>query len=225
MTSPTASSGSASRREQRRHELANSSLRDGLRPSKPTGAGVIVGGWLIALWVIALVNAVLDHRLLRFGIKPRKVDGLPGLVLSPLLHADIGQLAASTLPFLVLGWLVLVSSARLFTLVTASVWLASDLVDWGLGPDGSVLVGVNGIVFGWFGYLVARAWYARQIKFIAVAVLVLVIFSSLLGGLLPRLGSHVFWAGQLTGLLAGVGIAALVHRKRRDGTARRRAAS
>ena len=216
MTSTAPSSGPASKREQRRHELANSSVRAGLRPSKPTGAGAIIGGWLVALWIIALVNLALGERLVRFGIRPRRVAGLPGLILSPFLHADLGQLAASTLPFLVLGWLVLISNVRLFAIVTVAVLAVSDLVNWGLGPSGSLLVGVNGIVFGWFGYLVARAWYSRQIKFIAVAVLVLVIFSSLLGGLLPRLDSHVFWAGQLAALLTGVAVASLAHRKRAE---------
>lgn len=176
----------------------------------------MIGGWLVGLWIIALVNLALGERLVRFGIRPRRVAGLPGLILSPFLHADLGQLAASTLPFLVLGWLVLVSNVRLFTVVTAAVLAVSDLVNWLLGPTGSLLVGVNGIVFGWFGYLVARAWYSRQLKFIAVAVLVLAIFSSLLGGLLPRLDSHVFWGGQLAALLTGVAVAALAHRKRAE---------
>jgi membrane associated rhomboid family serine protease len=174
----------AARKQQQRHELANTSLRKGLAPSTFSGAAVWSGGMLALLWAILIVNAVLDHRLLRFGIKPRQVDGLSGIIFSPFLHANAGHLVANSVPFAVLAWLLLISG-----------------------------VGASGVIFCWLGYLLARAWFSRKLAWIAVAVAVALVFSSMFSGLLPRLGGNVFWGGHVSGFAVGVVVAYAFHRR------------
>ena len=204
-----------SRAEQRRHELAHASLRRAMRPTAPSGAMVVIGIVLVLLWILLGIDAALDHRLLRFGVKPRELGGLDGILLAPVLHASAAQLAADSVPLAVLGWIMLVAGARTLTIVTTGVWLASGAVDWLAGPAHAVILGTGGVIFGWLGYVLARAWFGRKLAWIATAVAVLLVFSGLLSGLLPKLHSNTFWGGQLAGFLAGVLIGALLHGKRR----------
>jgi membrane associated rhomboid family serine protease len=201
--------------EQRRYELAHTSLRRAMHPTTPSGAIVVTGALLVALWLLLMVDALLNHSLLRFGIKPRELGGLYGLVLTPLLHSSAAQLAANSLPLAVLGWIMLVAGGRIFGLVTAGVWVASGLADWLAGPAHAVILGAGGVIFGWLGYILARAWFGRKVAWIATAVAVLLVFSGLLSGLLPKLHSNTFWGGQLAGFAAGALIGALLHGKRR----------
>ena len=67
------------------------------------------------------------------------------------------------------------------------------------------------MIFGWMGYLLARAFFSRQFKWILVAVLVLTFFGTLLLGLFPNLNSGVSWQAHLCGFAAGVGAGALLH--------------
>ncbi len=170
-----------------------------------------MAGVLGALWLVVAVDAGLDHRLLRFGIKPRQVDGLFGIVLAPVLHADARQLAANTLPLLIFGWIMLISGLRYLALVTAACWLASGVVSWLAAPSSSVLLGASGVIFGWLGYVLARAWFGRRLMWIGIAVAVLCVFSGMFLGLLPHSGSHTFWAGQLVSFLTGVLLGWLLH--------------
>ena len=204
----------AERKRRQRDELAGTSLFKGLKPSTATGAGVISASLLGLLWAVVIVNALLDHRLLRFGIKPRRLDGLDGIVLSPFLHASAAHLVANSVPFLVLAFLMLISGLRYFLIVTAAVVLAAGFVDWAAGPSGAVIVGASGVIFGWFGYLLARAFFARSLKWIGVAVAVGAVFSSLFSGMLPHLDSNVFWGGHVSGFVVGVLTAAALHRRR-----------
>ncbi len=55
------------------------------------------------------------------------------------------------------------------------------------------------MVFGWLGYLLARAFFSRRLKWIVVAVLLLVFFSTMLGGLLPTADSNVSWQSHVCG--------------------------
>jgi membrane associated rhomboid family serine protease len=188
-----------------------------MHPTSPSGAIVVMGALLVALWLLLSVDALLDHRLLRFGIKPRELGGLYGLLLTPVLHSSAAQLAADSLPLAVLGWIMLVAGGRTFVLVTAGVWLASGVVDWLAGPAHAVILGAGGVIFGWLGYILARAWFGRKVAWIATAVAVLLVFSGLLSGLLPKLHSNTFWGGQLAGFVAGALIGALLHGRRRAG--------
>jgi len=197
--------------ELRRQQLAQTTLRPGLRPTRPAGAAVSILGVLVALWIVVVVDAQLDHRLLRFGIKPRQVAGLPGILLAPVLHADARQLGANAIPLVIFGWIMLISGARYLAVVTAAVWLASGAVSWLVAPSGELVLGAAGVIFGWLGYVLARAWYGRKLVWIGIAVAVLCVFSSMLLGLLPHGGSHSFWAGQLAGFVTGVALAWLLH--------------
>jgi membrane associated rhomboid family serine protease len=203
----------AARKQQRQHDLAHTSLLQGLKPSSYSGAAVFSAALLALLWVIVAVNAVLDHRLLRFGIKPRRLDGLDGIVFSPFLHADAGHLVANSVPLAVLAWLLLISGARSFVIVTLAGVLVAGLVDWTFGPSNTVIVGASGLIFCWLGYLLGRAWFSRKLVWIVMALAVAAIFSSLFAGLLPRLHSNVFWGGHVAGFVVGALVAAAMHRR------------
>lgn len=195
-------------------ELAQASLRPGLRPTRPPGAALTIVGVLGVLWVVVGVDAALDHRLLRFGIKPRRLDGLPGVLLAPVLHADAGQLAANAIPLLIFGWIMLISGLRYLALVTAACWLVSDAVAWLAAPSSTLVLGASGVIFGWLGYVLARAWFGRRLIWIGIGIAVLCVFSGMLAGLLPRSGDHTFWAGQLAGFATGGLLGWLLHGRR-----------
>ena len=96
---------------------------------------------VILTWTTTLMDLLLfGHGLSRlFGIRPRKLIGLPGVIFSPLFHRDFGHLLANTLPFLVLGWLILVQgelgSAGNFYTITVIILLIGGLGTWLFGRD------------------------------------------------------------------------------------------
>jgi hypothetical protein len=166
---------------------------------------------LLALWLLVGIDAALDHRMLHAGIKPRQLSGLPGIVVSPVLHAGAAQLSAISIPFAVLGWLMLVSGYRSFGIVTGTAWLVSGIVGWLAGPTGSYIVGISAVVLGWLGFLLARAWFGRKVAWIATAVAVAVVFSGMFTELLPGLHNHLFWGSQVAGFVVGVLLGAVLH--------------
>ena len=213
MSALFSSDGRAARKNARRDSLVNTSLRKAMHPSTPAGASVATALVLILLWAIVGVDSLADHRLLRFGLKPRELGGLWGILTEPLLHADAGQLAANTIAIAVLAWLMFFSGLRSFLLVTAASWLVSGVIGWVAGPTHHLLLGASGVLFGWLGYVLARAWFGRQIKWIAIAVAVVTVFSGLFSGLVPALHDNVFWGAQLAGFLTGAAIGAVLHKR------------
>jgi membrane associated rhomboid family serine protease len=177
------------------------------------GALAIMAALVALLWGIQIANANDGYGLNRFGIRPREVDGLWGLVTEPLLHGSYGHIASNTLPLLVIGWVLLLSGVRVFLFVTTAVVTVGGLLTWLVAPPG-IIVGASAMIFGWLGYLLARAYFSRRLKWIATAVALLVFFGTLLGNLLPSVDARISWQSHLCGFAVGVGVGWLLHPRR-----------
>jgi membrane associated rhomboid family serine protease len=156
------------------------------------------------LWVIELYDIVsggwLDHDA---GIVPRTPEGLDGVLWAPLLHGGWAHLMANTLPFVIFGFLVLAAGIARFVLVTAVIWVLGGLAVWLTGPTGVPTVGMSGVIFGWFAFLLVRGFFARSLRQIGLAVVLFLFWGGLLWGVLPT-DPQVSWQGHLFGALAGV---------------------
>ena len=170
----------------------------------------LVGSFVALLWVIEAVNFLLAHALCRFGVEPRTLSGLPGIVLAPLLHNGPLHLLANTIPLIVLGLLVTTRGKGFFLPVTILVALVSGLGVWIFGAPARH-VGASGLVFGYFGYLVARAFVDRSLSTILIAAAVMFLYGGILWGVLP-IWRGISWESHLFGLLAGVLAATILKR-------------
>jgi membrane associated rhomboid family serine protease len=175
---------------------------------------IILAGFVLFIWLLELFDWIIfDHALDAFGIRPRTVSGLRGILLMPVLHADFGHVLANTFPFIVLGGLVMIRGLRDFLVVTGVVILVSGLGVWLFGGSGTVHIGASALVFGYLGFLLLRAYFEWSLVSIAVALVVGLMYSSLIWGILPiYLG--VSWQGHLFGFIGGALAAYLLSPKR-----------
>jgi membrane associated rhomboid family serine protease len=180
-------------------------------PRSWSGALIAMCGFAALLWIIEIIDQVGNLDLDRFGIRPREVSGLWGVVTAPFLHADYAHMASNTLPVILIGWVVMLSGLRTWAIVTAIIIVLGGFLTWLFGPSDTLIVGASGMVFGWLGYLLARAFFSRRLKWILVAVAVLFFFGTLLFGLFPTLNSDVSWQAHVCGFIAGIAAGGLLH--------------
>ena len=175
---------------------------------------LLIFGCVALLWGIECVNALLDYRLNRWGLLPRTLTGLAGIPLSPFLHGSFAHLILNTVPLVILGGFVAFQGTRTFLSVSLWIILLSGGALWLLGRS-AYHVGASSVIFGYFGYLVARGWYERSVTALLVALLTLGLYGGIVWGVLPT-RSYVSWEGHLFGLLAGVLVARLATPQGRD---------
>ena len=174
---------------------------------------LILFGLVALMWIVEVVDVAVDHRLDRYGIEPRDVDGLDGVVAAPFLHVGFGHLLANTVPFVTMGVVIALEGPRRLVLVTVIVALISGLGTWLVASPGTIHVGASGIVFGYATYLIARGVFNRSGAELAIgAAVVLVWGGALLGGLEPQRG--ISWQGHLFGAIGGVVAARAAARER-----------
>lgn len=159
-----------------------------------------------------LVDTVLGGDLDRFGIRPRQLDGLDGIVLSPFLHSGFGHLVANALPLLVMGTAICLSGTRRFVHVTLIVGLIAGVGTWLTGSTGSLHIGASGLVFGYLTYLISRGLFDRRIGYLVGGLIALFVYGGVLWGLVPRPG--ISWQGHLFGAIGGIVAAGVLHAPR-----------
>lgn len=175
---------------------------------------VVLGSIVGVLWLLEIFDAlVLRGALDGFGIAPRALTSLPAVLVAPFLHAGFGHLLANTIPFIVLGWMVMWRRTADLVVVFLASALASGLGVWLFGGSQTIHLGISGVIFGFFGYLLARGYYERSIGAVAVAAVAFLLYGGILWGVLP-LQQGVSWQGHLFGFVGGVAAAYVMVRQR-----------
>ena len=163
----------------------------------------VLAGGLAAMWAVFAVTWISGGALLWLGVLPRTAIGLRGIIFAPFLHGSLAHLLANSIPFVILGWLVMLRDPRHFTTVTLVTMVSSGLMAWLIGAPGSVHVGASGVIFGYLGFLMLSGWYARSVGSIAVSVLVTIFWGGLVLGVMPG-QAGVSWQAHLGGFIGGV---------------------
>ena len=172
------------------------------RRSRPLVAAQVIAAFVVLLYVVELVDTLDRNRLDGYGIRPREVDGLDGIVFAPLLHHGWGHLVANTVPLLVFGFLILLAGVARWAAVTAVVWLVGGVGTWLTGQPHSLHLGASVLAFGWLVYLLLRGIFARDASQIALGAILLFMYGGILYGVLPG-QPGISWQGHLFGALGG----------------------
>ena len=160
-------------------------------------------------WLVFLVNNVmLGGSFDCYGIAPRQISGLPGIVFAPFLHGSYQHLAANTLPLLILGSIICGRSRGEFVVVTVTGILLGGSLTW-LFARSACHIGASGLIFCYFGYLASLAWFNRTFGTLLLSVVCIVAYGGLVRGIVPT-AAGISWESHLAGLAAGVAIAALM---------------
>lgn len=159
---------------------------------------------VVLLWTVEIVDQVVFQGALNsFGIRPRSLPGMLGIIFAPFLHGNFAHLLANTVPLVSLGWLIMLRETEDFFWVSIISALVSGLGTWLIAAPRSVHIGASGVVFGYFGFLLLRGYFERSAVAIAFSILVTFLYGGIIWGVLPT-QPGVSWEGHLFGFLGGV---------------------
>ena len=155
-------------------------------------------------WLVFLINnLMLGGYFDQYGIKPRQIGGLPGILFAPVLHESYQHLTANTLPLLILGGVICARSKGEFVVVTAVGILLGGGLTW-LFARNACHIGASGLIFCYFGYLASLAYFHRTFGTLCLSVVCILGYGGLVWGIVPT-STAISWESHLFGLIAGTG--------------------
>ncbi len=163
----------------------------------------------VAMVAGTVLSMVSQSTATQMAIRPREVSGLVGIATAPFIHANLAHLLANLPAFLALGYLILRHGTAEYLQAVWMIALGQGLLLWLCGRKAAHM-GMSGVIFGFFGWLVGLAYFTRATTDWLVAGGVLLFYGGMLAGVAPaRDGTS--WEGHLFGLIAGVGVVWATH--------------
>ena len=165
---------------------------------------IVMGAFLVVLWALQVVNWADGYRLdTEFGILPEHVSRLPEIFTAPLLHFSWQHIEGNSVPLFVLGVLAAYRSIPRFLLASLIIAVTSGMAVWLFQSTNELTVGASGLIFGYFGYVLVRGFFDRNLVDIGVGLVAGILYWTILQVALPGTPG-VSWIGHLGGLVGGI---------------------
>ena len=160
--------------------------------------------FVILLWVIHIASALFGLELVRYGVYPREIAGLRGILFAPLIHGSFSHIFSNTLPLLVMGTAMLLGYSRKF--VIPLIYFGVGIMVWIFGRQ-SFHIGASGINFGLLTFLFVIGVLRWDKRAIALSCLIFFMYGSMIWGIFPTepgvsFESHFF--GAVIGVLCAI---------------------
>jgi membrane associated rhomboid family serine protease len=164
------------------------------------------------LWIIELVELVLDLDLARYGVYPASLRGLVGVAFAPLIHGSPLHLLSNTPPLIILGTALLYGYPRSAKLVLPTVYFGAGIGVWLFGRS-AWHIGASGLTFGMMFFVFTMGVLRWDTRSIALALVVFLLYGGMIWGIFPG-DPSVSFESHLAGALIGITLALLL--KNRD---------
>lgn len=158
--------------------------------------------FIAILWGVKLYETASDTKLSWYGLYPRTMHGLIGIITSPLLHNDFPHLLSNTLPLLILGSIIYFFYRPIAFQVFFWVYLMTGVWVWAAGRN-SYHIGASGLIYGFIAFLFCSGIFRKDSRLLALSLFVVFIYGGTVWGLLP-LRNGISYETHFLGALAGL---------------------
>lgn len=160
-------------------------------------------GFVGLIWIIHLIQVFGGIDLRTLGVFPKHIEGLPGILTSPLIHGSWGHLFFNSLSFVMIGTVLFWFYPRIALKSVLWLYVLSGLGIWIFGQPNSFHIGASGVIYGMVSLVFWNGIFRRNVKSIILALIILMMYSGLFEGIVPgKVG--ISWEGHLSGAVAGI---------------------
>jgi len=168
---------------------------------------IIIPFILVALmFIVKAVEILFDLRFSDSGIYPLTIKGLPGIILSPFIHADFKHLLSNSLPLFLLSTALFYFYSEISMKVLSMAWFFTGLLVWIAGRD-AWHIGASGLVYSLASFLFFSGILRRYFRLVALSLLIVFLYGSMVWGIFPGIYRNVSWESHMLGFFSGLMLA------------------
>jgi membrane associated rhomboid family serine protease len=167
--------------------------------------------FVLIIWVVFWVEIRFGLDFNNFGVRPRTVEGLRGILFSPFIHGDIKHLFNNTIPLFVLSMALFYFYKNISWQILLFGILLTGLLTWGIGRP-SNHIGASGLIYLLASFLFFKGIFSKYYRLMALSFIVVFLYGGLLWFVVP-VKAGISWEGHLSGLITGF-LFALIYKQK-----------
>jgi len=169
--------------------------------------------FVFIMWVVFSIQFFLHINLNGFGILPRTLPGMVGILTAPLIHGNSVHILSNTIPLLFLGWTLFFFYESIARQIFIICYLVTNLLVW-IFARPSLHIGASGLVYGIACFLIFYGFFKKDFKSLIISVIILFFYGSMVYGIFPN-QPGISWESHLIGAIVG-GYAAMYFARNRQ---------
>lgn len=155
------------------------------------------------MWAVHILNLIIPIDFRVYGIHPRQLNSLYGIITMPFLHGNFTHLIANTSTLIILLIISLAYSRKQTINAAIIICIVGGGFVWFLGRANSVHIGASGLIFGLIGFLMFVGLFRREWITLFFSLIICFLYGGALFSLLVYVPG-ISWTGHFFGFLSGV---------------------
>ena len=157
---------------------------------------------VLFLWIIFWIEVKYGYNFNKYGIYPRTLVGLRGVLFSPFIHGDIKHLYHNSIPLFVLLFSLFYFYRKIAFKVFVYGTIFTGILTWSFARE-SYHIGASGTIYLLFSFIFFSGIIRKNYRLIAVSLMVIFLYGSMVWYLLP-VKEEISWEGHLSGFIVGI---------------------
>ena len=154
------------------------------------------------MWLSFSIEFFFGYDFGFLGIKPRSLEGIPGILFAPIIHGSLSHLISNTLPLLFLGTTLFFFYERIGRTVFLRCYFITNVLVWIFSPRLSYHIGASGLIYGLSAFLIVFGLLRKNFVSLLISVVIILFYGGIFYGVLP-LDPQISWESHLAGALVG----------------------
>lgn len=161
------------------------------------------------IWFVFWLELKTGLNFARFGIYPKDISSLFGIVFSPFIHGDLEHLYNNSIPLFVLLLMMQVFYRKQTYFVIVIGIVLSGMITWLIGRP-SYHIGASGLIYALVSFIFFKGIVTRNYRLTAVSFVVIFLYGGMLWYIFPDMKENMSWEGHLGGFITGLILAFVV---------------
>jgi membrane associated rhomboid family serine protease len=158
--------------------------------------------FILILWIVFWFEIRFGFDFNYFGIQPRTVKGLRGILFSPFIHSDIKHLFHNTIPLFILTMALFFFYRTISWKVLLVGLFLTGFFTWLIGRPANH-IGASGVIYLLASFLFFKGIFSKYYRLIALSLIVVFLYGGMLWFIVP-VDPKISWEGHLSGLVVGL---------------------
>jgi len=157
---------------------------------------------VLSIWLVYIIEIGFGFNFNKFGIYPKTVLGLRGILFSPFIHGDSKHLLNNSVPLVVMLGSLYYFYHKIATKVLVLGIVITGLLTWSIARPANH-IGASGVIYFLVSFIFFSGILRKYYRLIALSLAVVFLYGSMVWYVLP-VEDSISWEGHLSGFLTGI---------------------